>query len=44
MKFEKYKKGTLIPFPVIVAASKGDVEAINQVLKHYEGRRSCFKY
>lgn len=37
MKFEKYKKGTLIPFPVIVAASKGDVEAINQVLKHYEG-------
>lgn len=37
MKFEKCKKGTLIPFPVIVAASKGDVEAINQVLKHYEG-------
>ena len=37
MKFEKCKEGTLIPFPVIVAASKGDVEAINQVLKHYEG-------
>lgn len=37
MKFEKYKKGTLIPFSVIVAASKGDIEAINQVLKHYEG-------
>lgn len=37
MKFEKCMKGTLIPFPVIVAASKGDVEAINQVLKHYEG-------
>lgn len=37
MKFEKYKKGMLIPFSVIVAASKGDIEAINQVLKHYEG-------
>ena len=37
MKFEKYKKGMLIPFSVIVAASKGDIEAINAVLKHYEG-------
>ena len=37
MKIKKCMKGTLIPFPVIVAASKGDVEAINQVLKHYEG-------
>lgn len=37
MKFKKCKKGKLIPFPVIVAASQGDVEAINQVLKHYEG-------
>ena len=28
---------SLIPFPVIVAASNGDVDAINAVLKHYEG-------
>ncbi len=27
----------LIPFPVIVAAVNGDVDAINAVLKHYEG-------
>jgi len=27
----------LLPFPVIVAATSGDVEAINTVLKHYEG-------
>jgi hypothetical protein len=27
----------LLPFPVIVAATSGDVDAINQVLKHYEG-------
>ena len=37
MKIKKCKKGKLVAFPIIVAASKGDVEAINTVLKHYEG-------
>lgn len=27
----------LLPFPVIAAASGGDIGAINKVLKHYEG-------
>ena len=27
----------LLPFHIIQAASEGDVEAINVVLKHYEG-------
>lgn len=27
----------LLPFDIIAAASNGDVEAINAVLKHYEG-------
>ena len=27
----------LLPFPVIVAATSGDIEAMNKVLKHYEG-------
>lgn len=27
----------LLPFHVIAAASQGDVDAINAVLKHYEG-------
>lgn len=27
----------LLPFPVIVAATHGDIDAINKVLKHYEG-------
>jgi hypothetical protein len=33
------KNGTsgLLPFPVIEAAASGDVDAINKVLKHYEG-------
>lgn len=31
------KKSELLPFHVIQAASEGDVEAINTVLKHYEG-------
>lgn len=31
------RKNNLLPFPVIVAASDGDVNAINAVLKHYEG-------
>lgn len=29
-------KHSLLPFSVIEAASKGNVEAINTVLKHYE--------
>ena len=37
MKIKKCKKGKRVAFPVIVAASKGDVEAVNQVLQHYEG-------
>ncbi len=27
----------LLPFPVIAAAAGGDINAINTVLKHYEG-------
>ena len=27
----------LVPYPVIVLAASGDVDAINAVLKHYEG-------
>jgi hypothetical protein len=27
----------LLPYPVIVLAAGGDVDAINAVLKHYEG-------
>ena len=27
----------LVPYPVIVLAAGGDVDAINAVLKHYEG-------
>ena len=30
-------KSNLLPYPVIVAATGGDIEAINTVLKHYEG-------
>ena len=30
------KRGALLPFQVIEAASGGDVDAINRVLKHYE--------
>ena len=30
-------KENLLPFHIIKAASEGDVEAINEVLKHYEG-------
>ena len=37
MKIKKCKKGKLVAFPVIVVASKGDVEAVNQVLQNYEG-------
>lgn len=34
---KQYKQDDLLPFCVIKAASSGDVEAINVVLKHYEG-------
>lgn len=27
----------MIPFPVIVTAADGDIEAINQIVKHYSG-------
>lgn len=37
MKIKKCKKGKVVPFSVIVAASRGDVEAVNRVLQHYEG-------
>ena len=37
MRSKKCKRGNLLSFHVIVAASNGDVDAINQVLKHYEG-------
>jgi hypothetical protein len=30
-------KANLIPYPVIVLAAGGDVDAINAVLRHYEG-------
>jgi hypothetical protein len=30
-------KNNVLPFPVIVLATSGDVDAINAVLKHYEG-------
>jgi hypothetical protein len=30
------KKHNLLPYPVIVLAADGDVDAINAVLKHYE--------
>ncbi len=26
-----------VPFPLIVKATDGDVEAINQIVKHYRG-------
>ncbi len=31
------KQKELLPFQTIAAASNGDVDAINAVLKHYEG-------
>lgn len=37
MNSEKYKRRKLLPPAVIAAASNGDVEAVNQVLNHYEG-------
>ncbi|HAQ0818792.1 TPA: helix-turn-helix domain-containing protein, partial [Enterococcus faecium] len=29
-----------VPFPLIVKATDGDVEAINQIVKHYRGYTS----
>ena len=37
MRSKKCERKNLLSFQVIVAASNGDVDAINQVLKHYEG-------
>ena len=31
------KTKNLLPFPVIAAAAGGNIDAINAVLKHYEG-------
>ena len=33
----KANTNVLVPFPVIVAASSGDVNAMNVVLNHYSG-------
>ena len=33
----KYQTNNLIPYPVIVSAAGGEVDAINTVLKHFEG-------
>lgn len=37
MKIKKCKTGKRVVFSAIVAASQGDVEAVNQVFQHYEG-------
>jgi len=37
MNKEQQKTNALLPYPVIVLAAGGDVDAINAVLKHYEG-------
>jgi len=34
---KKCKKENLLPYHTIKAASNGNVEAINEVLRHYEG-------
>jgi hypothetical protein len=34
---KKTYKARLLPFPIIKAATSGDIEAINKVIKHYEG-------
>ena len=33
----KHQSNSLLPYPVIVAASGGDVDAINTVLDHFAG-------
>lgn len=37
MNTNLYEKARLLPYPVIVAAKRGDMDAINAVLKHFEG-------
>jgi hypothetical protein len=37
VKQSKNTDSGLLPFSVIEAAASGDVDAINKVLKHYEG-------
>ena len=40
-------KHPMIPFPVIVRAADGDIEAVNQIVRHYSGfiaSRSCLLY
>lgn len=37
MDYKKCKKGNLLSFPVIMAASNGDTEAMNEVLQYYDG-------
>lgn len=37
MKTSNTHETKMLPFPVIAAASQGDVDAINTVIKHYEG-------
>ncbi|MBC8628167.1 helix-turn-helix domain-containing protein [Blautia stercoris] len=34
---KKRNNSKLLPYHIIVVAASGDVEAINRVLKHYEG-------
>ena len=36
-KFMEEAKHPMIPFPVIVRAADGDIEAINQIVRHYSG-------
>ena len=36
-KAKQHGNSRLLPFSVIEAAASGEVEAINHVLKHYEG-------
>lgn len=36
-KIKQTEESNLLPFHIIKAASEGDVEAIQMVLKHYEG-------
>ena len=37
MIFEKKRKKQMLPVSVIIAASNGEVNAMKQVLNHYEG-------
>ena len=48
MSKRRTARSSLIPYPVIAAAVRGDPEAVNRVLDHYSGyiaalsmRRSC---